>query len=90
VEISENSENHLKAIVGGRQMAGLDAVSDRGGKVVGKTQGEGKALKNGDRGWQLGVGSANYVDLWEMTNVPLCPRFIRGWLRRLFLHADIY
>jgi hypothetical protein len=27
VEIAENSENHLKAIVGGRQMAGWDGVS---------------------------------------------------------------
>jgi hypothetical protein len=34
VEISENSENRPKAIVGGRQMAGANGVSDRGGKVV--------------------------------------------------------
>jgi hypothetical protein len=55
VEISENSENHLKAIVGGRQVAGADGVSDRAGKVVEKTQGEAKAIINGEgagsRGW---------------------------------------
>jgi hypothetical protein len=40
VEISENSENHIKAIVGGWEVAGLDGVSNRGRKVVGKTQGD--------------------------------------------------
>jgi hypothetical protein len=54
VEISENSENHLKAIVGGRQVAGAVKVSDRAGKVVEKTQGEEKATKSGARGWQSG------------------------------------
>jgi hypothetical protein len=63
VEIAENSENNLKAIVDGRQVAGRDRVTDRGGKVVKKTQGEGKALKRGERGWHSGVGSANYIDL---------------------------
>ena len=56
VEIAENSGNHLKAIVGGRQVAGRDGVSERGGKVVWKTQGEGKALEGGERGWQSGGG----------------------------------
>jgi hypothetical protein len=47
-------------------MAGGDGVSGRGGKVAGKTQGEGKALKSGERGWQSGVGSANYLDLRDI------------------------
>jgi hypothetical protein len=49
VEISENSENRLKAIVGGRQVAGMDRLSESGEKVVEKPQGEGKAAKNGSR-----------------------------------------
>jgi hypothetical protein len=52
VEISEKSENHLKAIVDGREMAGVDGVRERAGKVEEKTQGEGKAARSGDRGWQ--------------------------------------
>jgi len=63
VEISENSENHLKAIVDGREVAGVDGFSDRAGKVAEKTQGEGKAAKNGARSWQSGVGSANCMGL---------------------------
>jgi hypothetical protein len=54
VEISENSENHLKAIVGGRQVAGRDGDSARAEKVAGKTQGEEKeseiALDTSSRG----------------------------------------
>jgi len=46
VEISENSENHLKAIVGGRQTSGVVSFSVGTGKVAEKTQGEGKAVKN--------------------------------------------
>ena len=46
MEIAENSENHLKAIVGGRQVAGRDGFGQRAEKVVEKTQGEGKALNN--------------------------------------------
>jgi hypothetical protein len=63
VEISEKSENHLKAIVEGREVAGVDGVRERVGKVVEKTRGEEKATRSGVRGWQSGVGSANYVDL---------------------------
>jgi hypothetical protein len=59
VEISENSENHLKAIVEGRQVAGMDGVRERAGKAAEKTRGEGKAARNGERGWQSGMGSAN-------------------------------
>ena len=55
VEIAENSENHLKAIVGGRQVAGGGGVGQRAEKVAGKTQGEGKAAKganeDGSQGW---------------------------------------
>jgi hypothetical protein len=40
VEISEISENHLKAIVGGRQVAGRDGFRRGVGKVAEKTQGE--------------------------------------------------
>jgi hypothetical protein len=54
VEISENSENHLKAIVGRWQVAGRDGFSGRAEKVVEKTQGEGKAAKIGARDWQPG------------------------------------
>jgi len=49
VDISENSENHLKAIVGGRQVAGRDGVRQRAEKVAKKTQGEEKAVINGER-----------------------------------------
>jgi hypothetical protein len=45
VEISENSENHLKAIVSGRQAAELDSLRRGREKVAEKTQGEGKAAK---------------------------------------------
>jgi hypothetical protein len=45
VEIPENSENHLKAIVSGRQVAGRDGFTATAGKVVEKPQGEGKAAK---------------------------------------------
>src|SRR5271169_5849406 len=63
VDISENSENHLKAIVGGREVAGGDGVSGRGckrgQKDTGRRKGEGRA----SRRWQLGVGSANFIGL---------------------------
>jgi hypothetical protein len=45
VEISEISENHLKAIVGGWQVAGRDGFRGRAGKVAKKTQGEEKASR---------------------------------------------
>jgi hypothetical protein len=55
VEISENSENHLKAIVDGPQVAEVVGFADRAGKVAEKTQGEGKAREVGNeagsRGW---------------------------------------
>ncbi len=73
MEISENSENHLKAIVGGRQVAEVVGFADRAGKVAEKTQGEGKAAKSGERGWQSGVGSANYIDLREVGTSRLSP-----------------
>ena len=66
VEISENSENHLKAIVGGRQVAGRDGFSARAEKVVEKTQGEEKAPKSGARSWQSAARSADYIDLRAM------------------------
>jgi hypothetical protein len=43
VEIAENSENHLKAIVGGRQVGVDVGVSESVLKVVRKTQSEEKA-----------------------------------------------
>ncbi len=67
VEIAENSENHLKAMVRGRQVAGRVWFSGRTGKVVEKPQGEGKAAKEGQREWQSGAASANYMDLREST-----------------------
>ena len=75
MEIAENSENNLKAIVCGRQMAEVDGVSDRGGKVVEKTQGEGKASKSRARYWHSSLPSANYNDLRAV------PPFLkeRGW-----------
>ena len=66
MEISENSENHLKAIVGGRQVAGRDGFSARAEKVVEKTQGEEKAPKSGARSWQSAARSADYIDLRAM------------------------
>jgi hypothetical protein len=57
VEISEKSENHLKAIVERREVAGGDGVGDRAGKVAEKTRGEGKATRSepeaGSRGWEV-------------------------------------
>jgi hypothetical protein len=47
VEIPENSENHLKAIVGGRQVGDVTWVAGWAGKVVEKPQGEGKAVGSG-------------------------------------------
>ena len=49
MEISENSENHLRAIVRGRQVAERDRFTAATGKVAEKTQGEGKAVKTGAR-----------------------------------------
>jgi hypothetical protein len=57
VEIVENSENHLKAIVSGRQVSGAIGFIAGAGKVVEKTQGEGKAASvlNEASSWQRGV-----------------------------------
>jgi hypothetical protein len=66
VEISENSENRLKGMIDGWEVAGVDGFSGRDGKVAERTQGEWKAMKSGARGWQSGVGSANYIDLRDM------------------------
>ena len=49
VEISENSENHLEAIVCGLQMAEVDGFKESPRNAAKKTQGEGKALKVGRR-----------------------------------------
>jgi hypothetical protein len=89
VEISENSENHLRAIVGGREVAGVDGLSDRAEKVAEKTQGEGKAAKSGARGWQSGLGSANYIDLRDKGECPcLSLSFLSsGELQRVSLHG---
>jgi hypothetical protein len=58
VEISETVENHLKAIVGGRQEVGRDGLRGSVEKVAEKTQGEGKATEGGERGWHsAGVGA---------------------------------
>jgi hypothetical protein len=70
VEIPENSENHLKAIVGGRQVAGRYGFRARAGKVVEKTQGEEKAAKNGSRSKHSAAASADYIDLREIGDVP--------------------
>jgi hypothetical protein len=63
VEISEISENQLKAIVGRRQAAERDGVGLRAGKVAEKPQGEGKAAKKGERDWHSSAASADYIDL---------------------------
>lgn len=65
MEISEKSENRLKAIFRGWQVAGPDGLTATVAKVVKKTQGEGKAAKIGSRGWQSGEASANYIELRE-------------------------
>ena len=69
MEISENSENHLKAIVGGRQVVEMNWFGRRAEKVAEKTQGEGKAAKSGARSWQSGVASANYMNLQEIATL---------------------
>ena len=66
VEIPENSENHLKAIVGDRQVAGRDGFRARAGKVVEKPQGEEKAAKNEARSKHSAATSADYIDLREI------------------------
>ena len=79
MDISEKSENHLKAIVEGLEMAGLDGVRERAGKVAEKTQGEGKVAKSGARGWQSAVGCANYIDLRDIDG---CHRLSLSFLSR--------
>ena len=71
MEISENSENNLKAIVDGRQVAGTDGVRPRTEKVVEKPQGEGKAAKIGVREWHSSALSANYIDLRDIGERPV-------------------
>jgi hypothetical protein len=64
VEIPENSENHLKAIVDWRQAAegdGLDKRRNVGTKTAGRREG----VENRDRDWQSSLRSANYIDLRE-------------------------
>ena len=82
VEISEISENHLRAIVDGRQVAEVDAVSDRSGKVEEKTQGEGKAAKTRSRAWHSMAVGANYIDLRKKSGVsegsPSDPKWFDG------------
>jgi hypothetical protein len=46
VEIAEISENHLKAIVSGRQMAEEVRVSERGGKRGQKATGRRESVEN--------------------------------------------
>jgi hypothetical protein len=75
VEISENSENHLKAIVDGWQVAGKDGVSEFAEKVAEKTQGEEKAAKNLARDWHSTPSSANWA-VFAMK-----PRGKAGWRR---------
>jgi hypothetical protein len=70
VEISENSENHLKAIVDGRQVVEINKVERRAEKVAEKTQGEEKAAKTGERDWHLPAVGANYMDLREKAATP--------------------
>jgi hypothetical protein len=66
VDISENSENHLKAIVDGRQVAGKDGFMRCAGKVAERTQGGEKALKIEARSWHLRGASADSIDLREI------------------------
>ena len=63
VDNSEISENHLKAIGGWRQVIGAVEFSAGADMSAGKSWGEGKAAKVGERGWQSRLGSANYMDL---------------------------
>ena len=70
VDISENSENHLKAIVGGRQTAVREGFRQCAGKVAGKTRGEEIAMKIDARSWQSHGASADFIDLREMLLLP--------------------
>src|SRR5258706_7339881 len=63
VEMSENSENHLKAIVRGRQAAERNRVRQRVEKVAEKAQRELKATEKSERGSQSLVISANCIDV---------------------------
>jgi hypothetical protein len=54
VEMSENSENHLKAILSERQAAERNRVRQRVEKVAEKPQGEGKATKKSERAGNRG------------------------------------
>ena len=89
MEIAEKSENHLKAIVGRRQMAEGDGVWASAEISARKAWGEGKALKIGSRGWQPWVASAEYIDLRGIVNVwsvpGLCDGDADGQLHRSFV-----
>ena len=61
MEISEISENNLKAIVGGRQVVEMNWVGGWAEKVAEKPQGEGKAAS-------IGLGSSS-----RMAYANLCP-----------------
>ena len=63
MEIAENSENHLKAIVGGRQVAEVNWSGRPTEKVAEKPPGEGKAAKIESRDWHSVAVNANYIDL---------------------------
>src|ERR1022692_1278289 len=76
VEISENSENHLKAIVGWRQAAGKVGVTQVPKCRHEKSRGEGKAPKIGSRDGRSSVSSANYVDFRGVGGPP--PDWPRG------------
>ena len=62
VDISENSENNLKAIVVGRQVARMNGIGRRAGKWLEKSRGEEKAVKNGPREIR---GCESYPDFQE-------------------------
>ena len=65
VENSEISENHLKAIVWRLQVVGREGFMGGVEIVAGKTQGEEKAWKKGERSWQSVASSANWHGLGE-------------------------
>jgi len=50
-------------MLGRRQVAEWNRFGRRGEKVVGRPQGEGKAVKIGFRGWQSVALTADYINL---------------------------
>jgi hypothetical protein len=80
VDISENSENNLKAIVGRLEMAERDRPTATTGKVAEKAEGNDKETKISSREWHSAVASADSMELQER-NLPVSSLSLEGKLK---------